>query len=56
MRYGNARRTKRRADSRLIEFTVGKTTATVALTLKSTAVVADVQTQILTDQSPRDHR
>lgn len=39
-----------------IEVTVGKTTATVTLTLKSTAVVADVQTKIVTDQPPRDER
>jgi hypothetical protein len=31
-----------------IEDTVGKTTATVTLTLKSTAVVVDVQTKIVT--------
>jgi hypothetical protein len=39
-----------------IEVTVGKTAATVTLTLKSTAVVADVQTKIVTDQPPRDER
>ena len=39
-----------------IEVTVGKTAATVTLTLKSTAVVADVQTKIVTDQPPRDDR
>jgi hypothetical protein len=33
-----------------IEVTVGKTTVTVILTLKSTAVVTDVQTRIVTDQ------
>ncbi len=33
-----------------IEVTVGKTKVTVTLTLKSTAVVADVQTKVVTDQ------
>ena len=39
-----------------IEVTVGKTKVTVTLTLKSTAVVADVQTKVVTDQPepPRD--
>jgi hypothetical protein len=41
-----------------IEVTVGKTKVTVTLTLKSTAVVADVQTKVVTDQPepPRDDR
>ena len=41
-----------------IEVTVGKATVTVTLTLKSTAVVADVQTKVVTDQPepPRDDR
>ena len=34
--------------SKPIEVTVGKTTANVTLTLKSTAVVTDVQTKIVT--------
>jgi hypothetical protein len=67
MQYGNARRTIRQctADRKSaepktrefpIEVTGGKTTATVTLTLKSTAVEADVQTKIVTDRPPRDHR
>jgi hypothetical protein len=39
-----------------IEVTVGKTTATVTATLKSTAVAADVHTKIVTDQAPRNDR
>ena len=41
-----------------IEVTVGKTKVTVTLTLKSTAVVADVQTKVVTNQPepPRDDR
>ena len=46
------------AEPKTLEFRieVTKTTATVTLTLKSTAVVADVQTKIVTDQPPRDER
>jgi hypothetical protein len=51
---------QRSAERKMREFrikvTVGKTPATVTLTLKSTAVVADVQTKSVTDQPPRDDR